>query len=142
MTIGLNIVIHGQSRPHMGGTVFAVSLVPMFAKTIQPGWSIYAFGLFLFLGRERFVPVVTARVSNSHWPSWKFIPRLRTHVRDKYSPGLEHCRFATDLCRKLRRSIGVPRRRCLLSGRFDTFPKRYGFKFSLNQPEEVKVRFR
>lgn len=47
MTIGLNIFMHGLSRLLMGLTVFADSLVPMFAKTFLPGWSIYAFGLVL-----------------------------------------------------------------------------------------------
>jgi len=47
MTIGLNIFIHGLSRLLMGVTVFADSLVPMFAKTFLPGWSVYAFGLLL-----------------------------------------------------------------------------------------------
>jgi hypothetical protein len=47
MTIGLNIFIHGLSRLLMGVTVFADSLVPMFAKTFLPGWSVYAFGLVL-----------------------------------------------------------------------------------------------
>jgi thiosulfate dehydrogenase [quinone] large subunit len=46
-TIGLNIFIHGLSRLLMGLTVFADSLVPMFAKTFLPGWSVYAFGLVL-----------------------------------------------------------------------------------------------
>ena len=40
MTIGLNIFIHGPSRLFMGVTVFAGSLVPMFAKTFLPGWSV------------------------------------------------------------------------------------------------------
>jgi len=44
MTIGLNIFIHGLSRLFMGVTVFAGSLVPMFAKTFLPGWSVYTFG--------------------------------------------------------------------------------------------------
>jgi thiosulfate dehydrogenase [quinone] large subunit len=47
MTIGLNIFIHGLSRLLMGVTVFVDSLVPMFAKTFLPGWSVYAFGLVL-----------------------------------------------------------------------------------------------
>jgi thiosulfate dehydrogenase [quinone] large subunit len=47
MTIGLNIFIHGLSRLFMGLTVFADSLVPMFAKTFLPGRSVYAFGLAL-----------------------------------------------------------------------------------------------
>jgi len=47
ITIGLNIFIHGLSRLLMGLTVFADSLVPMFAKTFLPGWSVYAFGLVL-----------------------------------------------------------------------------------------------
>ena|ERR1035441_9698731 len=47
MTIGLNLFIHGLSRLLMGATVFANSLVPMFAKTFLPGWSVYAFGLVL-----------------------------------------------------------------------------------------------
>jgi thiosulfate dehydrogenase [quinone] large subunit len=46
-TIGLNIFIHGLSRLLMGLTVFADSLVPMFAKTFLHGWSVYAFGLVL-----------------------------------------------------------------------------------------------
>jgi len=47
MTIGLNIFIHGLSRLLMGPTVFAESLLPMFAKTFLPGGSVYAFGLAL-----------------------------------------------------------------------------------------------
>jgi len=45
--IGVNIALHGITRIAMGTDSFAHSLVPMFAKTPLPAWSVYAFGLCL-----------------------------------------------------------------------------------------------
>jgi thiosulfate dehydrogenase [quinone] large subunit len=46
-TLGLNILMHGLSRLLAGTGTFARTLVPMFAKTPLPSWSVYVFGLAL-----------------------------------------------------------------------------------------------
>ena len=45
--LGINIALHGITRIAMGTDAFAHTLMPMFAKTPLPGWSVYAFGLCL-----------------------------------------------------------------------------------------------
>lgn len=45
--IGVNILMHGVSRLLGGLASFAHALVPMFQKTLLPGWSVLGFGLVL-----------------------------------------------------------------------------------------------
>ena len=45
--LGFNIAMHGISRLLHGPSAFAHGLVPAFAGTSLPPWSIYAFGLVL-----------------------------------------------------------------------------------------------
>jgi thiosulfate dehydrogenase (quinone) large subunit len=47
VTLGLNICLHGVVRWSKGLHGFAESLVPLFAKTPLPPWSVYAFGYVL-----------------------------------------------------------------------------------------------
>ena len=47
LVLGINIAMHGISRLAMGAASFAHGLVPLFAKTPLPAWSVYAFGLCL-----------------------------------------------------------------------------------------------
>ena len=47
LILGLNIAIHGISRLYAGPIVFAQTMIPMFAHTPLPSWSVYAFGLCL-----------------------------------------------------------------------------------------------
>lgn len=47
VSLGLNICFHGVVRWIGGLDSFAHSLLPMFAKTPLPAWSVHAFGLVL-----------------------------------------------------------------------------------------------
>jgi thiosulfate dehydrogenase [quinone] large subunit len=47
LILGLNIAVHGIGRLIAGPAVFAASLVPMFAKTPLPPWSVHTFGICL-----------------------------------------------------------------------------------------------
>lgn len=47
LTLGLNICFHGVVRWIEGLDSFAHSLLPMFAKTPLPAWSVHAFGFGL-----------------------------------------------------------------------------------------------
>ena len=45
VVLGINIALHGFSRIYGGPVLFAQSMVPQFAKTPLPSWSVYAFCL-------------------------------------------------------------------------------------------------
>jgi thiosulfate dehydrogenase [quinone] large subunit len=47
LVLGINIAFHGISRIGTGPAAFAHTLLPLFAKTPLPAWSVYAFGLCL-----------------------------------------------------------------------------------------------
>jgi len=47
VTLGLNICLHGVVRCTRGLHSFAESLVPLFAKTPLPPWTVFAFGYVL-----------------------------------------------------------------------------------------------
>jgi thiosulfate dehydrogenase [quinone] large subunit len=47
IVLGINIAVHGISRLLSGPRTFAVSLVPQFAHTPLPSWSVYLFALSL-----------------------------------------------------------------------------------------------
>lgn len=47
LLVGLNIAMHGIARILGGPGHFAASLLPGFAKTPLPQWSVYAFGITL-----------------------------------------------------------------------------------------------
>lgn len=47
VTLGLNICLHGVVRETKGLHSFAESLVPLFAKTPLPAWSVYNFAYVL-----------------------------------------------------------------------------------------------
>jgi thiosulfate dehydrogenase [quinone] large subunit len=46
-TLGLNILMHGVARLLGGAGTFARTLIPMFASTPLPRWSVYDFGIAL-----------------------------------------------------------------------------------------------